>query len=151
MVQDVLSTITLSDNPVIQFRPLSDYAMIRETLITSFSMQQRAGLIARARNKRLTMTMMNVLQRVELESYWKLYIAPSSLQREGFDLGNGLFAGMRYRPSSRIVHFRGELVGREVYDMRTNQMYGVKMGLFVIDCYKNMQRKVCKVGSNKTN
>ena len=90
------------------------------------------------------MTLINVLQRVELESYWRLTIAPSSLQRDGFNLGDGLFAGLSYRPGARIVHFRGEFIGRDVYDLRENRNYGVKMGAFVIDCYNAMKKKICK-------
>ena len=39
MVEDVLGTLAFADAPLIQFRSLSDYKVIREMLITSFSMQ----------------------------------------------------------------------------------------------------------------
>jgi hypothetical protein len=42
------------------------------------------------------------------------------------------------------VDFRGEYISREVYDLRENRNYGLKMGSFVIDCYKAMMKKTCK-------
>jgi hypothetical protein len=143
-VNSVLNAITRSAAEVICFRAMVDYHKVRELLVTSFTMQHRAGLIVRARSKRLAMTMLKVLQRVEVESYWSLTVKPSSLSCRGENIGEGLFAGMRYLPGARIVYFRGDLVPREVYDARENRRYGVQMGVFVIDCYRQKQKGVCK-------